>query len=49
MLKRATEISKNDGYIIDSLGWAYYAKKIMIEAEFFAKSSRIITTRSCYK
>ena len=23
MLKKATSIKKNDGYIIDSLGWAY--------------------------
>ena len=24
MLERANEIKKNDGYIIDSLGWAYF-------------------------
>ena len=35
MLKKATELRKNDGYIIDSLGWAYYAKKNYIEAELF--------------
>ncbi len=35
MLKKATELRRDDGYIIDSLGWAYYAKKNYIEAEFF--------------
>ena len=24
MLTKATELKKNDGYIIDSLGWAYF-------------------------
>ena len=33
MLKRAAELKKDDGYIIDSLGWAYYAKKDYIKAE----------------
>ena len=42
MIKKANEIKKDDGYIIDSLGWAYYAKKNYIEAEFiFTKSCRI--------
>ena len=35
MLKKANQIKKEDGYIIDSLGWAYYAKKNYIEAERF--------------
>ena len=35
MLKKANQINKEDGYIIDSLGWAYYAKKDYIEAERF--------------
>ena len=35
MLKKANQIKKEDGYIIDSLGWAYYAKKDYIEAERF--------------
>jgi len=39
MLKKATELSKNDGYIIDSLGWAYYAKKNYKEAEFFLRKA----------
>jgi len=29
MLIKANKIRKQDGYIIDSLGWAYYAKKII--------------------
>ena len=33
MLIRATGMRKNDGYIIDSLGWAYYANKNYDEAE----------------
>jgi len=37
MLKKAAKLSENDGYIIDSLGWAYYAKKNYIEAEYFYK------------
>ena len=35
MLKKATKLRENDGYIIDSLGWAYFAKKNYKEAEFF--------------
>ena len=35
MLITANEIKKNDGYIIDSLGWAYYAKENYVEAEKF--------------
>ena len=35
MLKKAVTLSKNDGYIIDSLGWAYFKKKNYEEAEFF--------------
>ena len=34
MLKKAADLKKNDGYIIDSLGWAYFAKKDFIEAYF---------------
>ena len=37
MLKKANQIRKEDGYIIDSLGWAYYAKKDYIEAERFLR------------
>tara|TARA_B100001123_G_C15294542_1_gene1018672 strand:- start:563 stop:2281 length:1719 start_codon:yes stop_codon:yes gene_type:complete len=37
MLKEATELKKNDGYIIDSLGWAYYALENYIEAEKYLK------------
>ena len=35
MLKRATELRENDGYIIDSLGWAYYRNKNYTNAEKF--------------
>ena len=35
MIKRANELKKNDGYITDSLGWAFYAKKNYLEAEKF--------------
>ena len=35
MIKRATELRKDDGYIIDSLGWAHYLKKNYSEAETF--------------
>ncbi len=39
MLKKATDLKKNDGYIIDSLGWAYYNKKNYTEAEFFLQKA----------
>ena len=39
MLKKANEIRSNDGYIIDSLGWAYYAKKNYVEAEKFLQKA----------
>jgi len=39
MLKKATKLRENDGYIIDSLGWAYYAKKNYVEAEFFLRKA----------
>ncbi len=39
MLKKATKLRKNDGYIIDSLGWAYYVKKNYIEAEFYLQQA----------
>jgi len=35
MLKKADQLRGNDGYIIDSLGWAYYVKKNYTQAEFF--------------
>ena len=35
MIIRANELKKNDGYIIDSLGWAFYVKKNYLEAEKF--------------
>ena len=33
MLKKATGIRKDSGYIIDSLGWAYYVNKNYLDAE----------------
>ena len=39
MLKKATKLRENDGYIIDSLGWAYYAIKNYSEAEFFLQKA----------
>ena len=39
MLKKATSLRENDGYIIDSLGWAYYAKKNYEKAEFFLQKA----------
>ena len=39
MLIRATKLAKNDGYIIDSLGWAYFAKKNYIDAEKFLQEA----------
>ena len=35
MIIRANELKKNDGYITDSLGWAFYVKKNYIDAEKF--------------
>jgi len=37
MLIKANKLKKNDSYIIDSLGWAYYVKKNYEKAEFFLK------------
>ena len=39
MLKKAAELKENDGYIIDSLGWAYYAKKSYKESEYFLQQA----------
>ena len=39
MLKKANKINKHDGYIIDSLGWAYYAKKNYIQAEKYLQKA----------
>ena len=35
MIMRANELKKNDGYITDSLGWAFYVKKNYLDAEKF--------------
>jgi len=39
MLIKANQIREEDGYIIDSLGWAYYAKKDYIKAEKFLQKA----------
>ena len=39
MLKKAASLRENDGYIIDSLGWAYYMKKDYIKAEIFLQKA----------
>jgi len=39
MLKKAVQLRKNDGYIIDSLGWAYYIKKNYTKAEPFLQKA----------
>tara|TARA_B100000315_G_scaffold243168_1_gene266259 strand:- start:108 stop:1826 length:1719 start_codon:yes stop_codon:yes gene_type:complete len=39
MLKKANKLRGNDGYIIDSLGWAYYIKKNYTEAELFLQQA----------
>ena len=43
MLKKANEIKKNDGYIIDSLGWALFKLKKYKEAkEYLQKAVRMM-------
>jgi tetratricopeptide (TPR) repeat protein len=37
MLIQANKMREDDGYIIDSVGWAYYAKKNYVEAEKFLR------------
>ena len=39
MLLKATSLRKNDGYIIDSLGWAYFVNKNYIDAEKFLQKA----------
>jgi len=39
MLQLANNIKKNDGYIIDSLGWAHYINKNYIDAEKFLRQA----------
>ena len=39
MLKKADQLRENDGYIIDSLGWAYYVKKNYAKAEPFLQKA----------
>jgi len=39
MLKKAAKLKENDGYIIDSLGWAYYAKDNYNQANKFLQKA----------
>ena len=39
MLKKANSLRENDGYIIDSLGWAYFAKQDYVKAEEFLRNA----------
>jgi len=39
MLIKANKLQENDGYIIDSLGWAYYIDKNYLEAEKFLQKA----------
>ena len=39
MLEKAAQLKENDGYIIDSLGWAHYLNKNYIEAELYLKKA----------
>jgi len=39
MLNQAVNLKKNDGYIIDSLGWAYYALNDYKKAERFLREA----------
>ena len=39
MLRKADKLRGNDGYIIDSLGWAYYVKKNYTNAELFLQKA----------
>ena len=37
MLKKAARLKENDGYITDSLGWAYFAQENYLDAEKFLR------------
>ena len=39
MVKKANTLKKEDGFIIDSLGWGYYVKKNYTEAEKFLQKA----------
>ena len=39
MLEKANKLKENDGYIIDSLGWAHYVDNNYLEAEKFLQKS----------
>ena len=39
MLKKANSLRENDGYITDSVGWAYYIKKNYVKAGPFLQKA----------
>ena len=45
MLKRANKLKENDGYITDSIGWAYYVNKNYAEARKFLQKAVEIMPR----
>ena len=45
MLKRANKLKENDGYITDSIGWAYYVNKNYVEARKFLQKAVEIMPR----
>ena len=42
MLEKAYKIKKNDPFILDSVGWAYYLTGSFIKAEFFLKKAILL-------
>ena len=42
MLKKANELKKNDGYIVDSLGWAMFKLERYNEAEEYLRLGLIL-------
>ena len=45
MLKRANKLKENDGYITDSIGWAYYVNENYVEARKFLQKAVEIMPR----
>ena len=50
MLKKANKLRENDGYIIDSLGWAYFAKKDYdVDVSLFSRFEELHTIHKALK
>ena len=47
MLEQAVKLRENDGYIIDSLGWAHYINKNYTDAEKFLQ--RAVELKPSYR